>query len=322
MANYGDTLLKTILEGGIKLQPDNPLLDYAKTKTPPTNSLSDFFSAKPSNPNPFLDYLTGITSQPNKTMANSFLPPIQPLSPTGVKIRIAPSFPKTKAELIKKIDTDTKGILKKNLQIVQARKVPAPTEVSSNEAKLLRTSVLHIDMRKSSEILKQYLAKDALKIYQTFHAAMVSVSRFKNGRIRTFAGDRVGVVFDFYEKRQRSEAVETALSMQYVMEQIVNPQLLEIYGYRIEYGIGVDYGDMLVGRVGQDGATNNDLVWTGEAMTTASKLADFDGGGIYLSKTVFDLMATDLKDQTTAWAAYSSNYGDVYKYSSTPQLRL
>lgn len=266
----------------------------------------------------------------------STLPPILPgvripISATLPPITIAKSpgislqqlfRPKTTQQLIMRIKEDTNKVIRAPLTTSRALKVPETTEVSHTEAKTITTSVLHIDMRGSTNIVRQFNSTDALKIYKIFHATMVSVALFKKGRVRTFAGDRIGVLFDPF--KSVDDAVETALLMQAAIEQILNPIFQERAKYSIQYGIGVDYGEMLVGRIGQYGNANNDLVWVGEAMNIASKLADDMGAGVFISDTVYCSMSSKLKeDMNMLWKkSLDINLGTVHEFVGIPELPL
>lgn len=275
------------------LSISSPILDFS---SPPNQS-------KPIR-SPLDGFLPPITSSipAARSALNDILGlPLIPPKPKGIPIRIAPPPPKDKTELSSKINKDTKSLLTMNIQLIQAQKIPAPQEIATNEAKVITTSVLHVDMRKSSQLLETFDPITALRIYKIFHAALVATARLQNGRVRTFAGDRIGVVFDLLEKRQRSVAVETALLMEEMINDVVNPILSANINHEIEYGIGIDYGKMFVGKIGQSGTDNNDLAWVGKAMSTASKLADITKPGIYITNAIFTGMSDDLKDNTMIW---------------------
>ncbi len=107
----------------------------------------------------------------------------------------------------------------------------------------------------------------------------------------------MGALFDNSKnKNLRTQAVKTALLINEIISQKVNPALSEIFDYTLEYGIGIDYGEMLVGRIGKYGIQNNDLIWLGEAMNHASKLADYGNKtGIFVSEEIYKNMETGIK---------------------------
>ena len=266
----------------------------------------------PTTPHSLSDYLTQSPPKPPYSALNDFKLPI---STKGISLRIAPTPPKNETELSSRISRDTKTLLSMKMQLIQAQKIPTPQEVAINEVKVIKTSVLHVDMRRSSDLLDIFDPIIALRVYKVFHAALVATARFKNGRVRTFAGDRIGVIFDLNKERPRSIAVETALLMEEMINNIVNPILSTNIKYEIEYGIGIDYGQMFVGKIGQSGTDNNDLAWVGKAMNTASKLADIPKPGIYITDSVFTGMLKNLKDSSMIWEKINnSEYGIIHKW--------
>lgn len=285
------------------------ILEKDTAPTTPKNSLFDYLSRPINVPtNSLASYMTNLP-KPN------YLPPITPVAPRA--IFPLPTIPKTQDVLVKRITSDTQRALRFRFTHTEARKVPAPADIAFNEAKTVETSVLHIDIRDSSDIVESFTPENALKIYKIFHNAMVLIARFYDGRIRTFAGDRIGVVFDI-EDYKRSQAVKTGLLMQYVLESLINPMLEEAFSYSLNFGIGIDFGKMVVGKVGSFGSTNNDLVWAGKAMNTASKIADLDTG-VIISERVHSNMDKELKEEwNMIWQEINSpKFGKLYKFVGT-----
>lgn len=278
----------------------------------------------PSIPYP-LNFLSPIKiklSSPSLTSSAQRLfparPKINPLLPTRIPIiRVTPT---TEAGWIKRIREDIARITRRQFRLVKAQKIPEISEVAFDEAKLIQTSALHIDIRDSSSIINLCGHVNALKIYKIFHSSMVSIARSKGGRIRTFAGDRIAVFFDI-DKLQRTKAVETALLMHATLEQIIKPIISQEFLYILEYGIGVDFGEMLVGRIGQSGESNNDLVWAGNAVNRASKLADDYGSGIFISADVYQNMIRSLKENVgMIWEPRKDlKVGAFYKFVGLPK---
>lgn len=245
--------------------------------------------------------------------SNQTLGPLPPILRSnqnqGIKLRIAqprPSTPvslsylfraKDEPDLIKRINSQINKILKTKLNIADARVVPFIEDIAHiEEAKKVETSVLHIDIRNSSSLVDELSPEIALKVYQIFHSCVTETLRYKDGKIRTFAGDRIVALFNpGKEKLPRTTAVETALLIDKMLTGFVNPILAQNNIYPLEYGIGIDYGLMLAGRVGKYGKQNNDIVWAGNAMNYASKLADF-GNGIFLSQGVYDGITDNIKN--------------------------
>lgn len=206
---------------------------------------------------------------------------------------------------------------------MDARKIPYTEDIAHvGEAKNVESSVLHIDIRNSSSIVEELSPEVALKVYQIFHNCVAETARYKDGNIRTFAGDRVVILFNpGKENLPRTRAVETAILIDKMLTDIINPALEQNRLYALSYGIGIDFGSMLTGRVGKYGKQNNDLVWAGKAMNYASKLADY-GNGIFLSKSVYDgIINTSRKNNdNNFFQKRDRNLGEFYQLIHLPLI--
>ncbi|MDD5415387.1 MAG: adenylate/guanylate cyclase domain-containing protein [Candidatus Daviesbacteria bacterium] len=243
---------------------------------------------------------------PLPTNFQSFLPPI----PQKVSSPLLPFLKPTVKPFIRIVSPEVafmNGIRKEISDIVNdgidqtlARVLPTIDSLGFGEGKMIKTAVLYIDIRDSSYIRFNRTPKAAAKIYMSFHRSMVKAGKRYGGQIGGFAGDRIMVIFpptSVNNNRQRSNAVKTAILMQNVLDKIVNPMLNQKFDYSLTCGIGIDFGEMLVVKAGAYGTGNNDLIWTGDPANLASKLADEENGGIYISSAVYESMSQDLKDK-------------------------
>lgn len=141
-------------------------------------------------------------------------------------------------------------------------------------AKMLRTCVLYIDMRKSTDISLAHKPQTLAKLYTSFVRAMTRTARYYGGHVRGIIGDRVMVLFDV--NRCFANAVNCAIAMNTVAKHIINNQFK---ANEVRFGIGIDYGRMLVTKTGirrhgsEQGSYRN-LVWLGRPANVASKLTD------------------------------------------------
>ena len=100
------------------------------------------------------------------------------------------------------------------------------------------------------------------------------------------------------------KAVNAARAMQTLNDYSLNKHLKEnVNGKIIECGIGIDYGKILVTKVGMYGTEGNaekenetSFVWVGNATNHASKYSDLaDEGEIFISESVYKILSDDLK---------------------------
>jgi class 3 adenylate cyclase len=144
----------------------------------------------------------------------------------------------------------------------------------SQGAKLIETSVLYIDIRRSTELNFSHKPKTVAKLYTAFVRAMTRVARHYDGHVRGIIGDRVMVIFD--RANCYTNAVNCAIAMNTVSSQIINKYFK---ANEVSCGIGIDAGKMLatktgVRRHGVEQSNYRSLVWLGRPANIASKLTD------------------------------------------------
>jgi adenylate cyclase len=182
---------------------------------------------------------------------------------------------------------------------------------------------LFMDIRKSSQLHEKYGFTKAAKVYQSFHDINVRVIEENSGSVRAFDGDRVMGVFVSGSKN--SNAVKAAMQIQWAIRNILNPKLET----KITCGGGIDYGKILVTKIGKGrDKNNNDLVWIGKADNYASHLANAASNTIIISTNSYNVLIDDRKvsDGKNMWQSknltlkngtnvncYESNYGWVIK---------
>ena len=143
-----------------------------------------------------------------------------------------------------------------------------------NKATVIETAVLFVDLRSSTELVDQLRTTTVAKIHKCFLNEMVRAASLWGGQVRGFAGDRIMVLCDPGDSAC-DQAANIAVTMQNITEYIIDRAINKRYNARVRCGIGIDYGKMLVARVGmQRDTSKNDLVWTGGPANVASKLAD------------------------------------------------
>jgi len=147
---------------------------------------------------------------------------------------------------------------------------------------------LFMDIRKSSKLHEQYGFEKAAKIYQSFHDINVRVIEENYGFVRSFDGDRVMGVF--VGKSKNGNAVKSAMQIQWAIRNILNPK----FATKIVCGGGIDFGEILVTKVGKGrDKNNNDLVWIGKADNYASHLSNEAYNSIIISSESFKVLHVD-----------------------------
>ncbi len=181
----------------------------------------------------------------------------------------------------------------------------------NNKTYVIQAAILFIDIRKSTYLTENSQAKSMVKIYRSFMRMAVDCVRKNDGVTRQFLGDRIMGVFmdsvgenNIIAEKAVDKAVNCARSLQTVIDYSLNKCLKNnVNGKIIECGIGIDYGKILVTKVGmygveadQDKEDEMDCVWVGNTTNHASKYSDLAAGGeIFVSQNVYKELSTDLK---------------------------
>ncbi len=140
--------------------------------------------------------------------------------------------------------------------------------------KVIETTVLYVDMRRSTELSLKHRRETVARLYSAFVRAMTRCAKAFGGEVRGIIGDRVMMLFD--QPNCFGNAVDTAELIHSVCTYIINTH------FRFEevsFGVGIDYGRMLatktgIRRHGSAQGSYHSLVWLGRPANIASKLTD------------------------------------------------
>jgi class 3 adenylate cyclase len=102
----------------------------------------------------------------------------------------------------------------------------------------------------------------------------------------------------FIGSNKNTSAAITALKLNYVVSQIINPKLTAKYpqqNYHIRQVVGIDTSKLFVARTGIRGS--NDLVWVGRAANYAAKLSSINDPGYpsFITEDVFNRLEKHAK---------------------------
>lgn len=137
----------------------------------------------------------------------------------------------------------------------------------------VNTCVLFVDMRNSVELVKKHSPETMGKIYTTFTKCVLKAAREYGGLVRNIIGDRVMIVFE--PKDCCTTAVNCAITINHIAG-CINKMFPKV---NFKCGIGIDYGEMNIIKVGlpvhgQENDDNKGLVWVGTPANIASRLTD------------------------------------------------
>lgn len=221
-----------------------------------------------------------------------------------------------------KITNKVKDIMDTNFTIEEVNYVPDITDTKltfGNKGLKFEATVLHIDMRGSTAILNKHNKGTVAKIHMAYFHTIVTIAGKLGGSVRSFNGDSMLVFFPGKTKGTLSNAVKAAMHMKYIIsnsESGIN-KLLAKYS-AIDFGIGIDDGEILCTKIGIGGDSNNKgLFWAGNAVNKAVRLSDLSKSPNHISISsyvYYNMLANtkykDVDKEIDMWNSSIFTYND------------
>lgn len=177
-----------------------------------------------------------------------------------------------------------------------------------------RCSAIFVDIRDSSGLTAKYNRPALAKLYRAFISEMVAVLNSEPGvREVNIVGDCVWATYNTPFKRDIDD-VFTIACFANTLRKLLNKHL-EKHGYEpLAFGIGVDWGRVLMIKAGYNGSGINDVVYMGDVVNRAAHLAHKAGRGWGNPIWVGDEFAGNLNDENCKWLTrhYEQDVGTVY----------
>ncbi len=139
-------------------------------------------------------------------------------------------------------------------------------------AKVVETTIYFSDIRGFTSISEKLKSPARIMEFLNFYMdAMVKVIEKNHGTIDKFIGDAVMAYWNAPLKvaNHADKAVLTALK-QIQIRDTLNKTISKKYGFDIDYGIGINTGDVLTGEMGSSGRSDYTII--GDAVNLASRL--------------------------------------------------
>lgn len=168
-------------------------------------------------------------------------------------------------------------------------------------------SALFIDIRDSSTLPEVYNRPALAKLYRAFISETVAVlNGHTKGLYINIVGDCVWGVFNTPQKSHIDELFSAACRANSLLK-VLNYKLAKAnYKTPIKVGMGMSYGRALMIKAGYFGSGINDVVYMGDVVNQASKLAAKGGGAEVSAPIVMDgLFRQNLNEHNTGLTAWN-----------------
>jgi len=213
----------------------------------------------------------------------------------------------------------TKDLKSKLEGVVTGRAVPSTDLIAIGSARKVNAAVLFFDIRGSSN-------RSGLVALYTLDVVIPMVMRIvhdHDGYIEKNTGDGVMAIFSgFDEQRSSKAALESAMACFSVLRNIVNPHLTQIGLPSVDARIGIDFGEILVARIGvPQGSARQErsfLTAIGHAANIACRLQEQAGtneiwvGDAIRSRAPQDWIMSFNRVFPTEWTWISSGSSSAY----------
>lgn len=167
--------------------------------------------------------------------------------------------------------------------------IPEVEDVTfGNTGLKIKSTVLYIDIRRSTQILDAHRRQTVAKIQKSFLYTASKITVANNGYIRNFGGDSILAFWGGKYKKDISEAVKAAMKMKYMLSKVLAGRFRKYD--KVDFGIGIDWGEIFVVKSGlKRDPNNNDLLWIGTPVNFAVRLGDSASSPnhIRISETVY-----------------------------------
>ena len=162
----------------------------------------------------------------------------------------------------------------------ERKSIPARSELSFMNGFYVYCSALFVDIRNSSMLPDEHYRPKLAKLYRAYISELVAIM---NGNAKcaevNIVGDCVSGIFDSPTKDDIDGVFGTAAQISSLID-ILNYKLAKNDICTISVGIGMSYGRALMIKAGFSGSKINDVIWMGDVVNDASKLASY-GNKLY-----------------------------------------
>lgn len=188
------------------------------------------------------------------------------------------------------LDSKVKDYLEGDYEIVETKNIPSPENVPfGKKAFKIKLMSLCIDLRKSTDLLTVHDKETCGKIHKAYLTIASKIITENGGQLRSFNGDSVLAFWPCQYKSDVDKAVSTAMKLKWALD-IKFSSYFEEYS-KIDFGIGLDLGDVYIIRAGlPKNDNNNDLVFLGMCVNFSCMLANqaYGPNHVEISTIVYD----------------------------------
>jgi class 3 adenylate cyclase len=173
------------------------------------------------------------------------------------------------------LDRINQIISAKDSAYVELDSIPARGDLTYTNGFCVKCSALFVNIHGWPEIADSHMDRALAKLYRTFISEVTAIinGNPKCAEIKV-VDDFVWGVFDTPWNEDIDEVFSTGGKISSIVD-IMNYKFKKNYMKEITIGIGISYGKALVVKAGNKRSSVNEVLWLGDVLNEASKLASY-----------------------------------------------
>ncbi len=211
----------------------------------------------------------------------------------------------------------------KNLETRTSNKIPQTSkDLKYNEIVKMDLAMLFVDITGYTDLVKNENPKKIARVMTLYVTEMGAAIRHHGGIIVSIEGDGLLASFNTIQGKKHNaceKAVRCAVTMNTLLDFVVNKRLREFNYNTISCRYGMDFGPIIINRAGIKGEGKNELLFIGKATNHAAKFLGIASNGEYvISEEVYKQLSDFYRGSSNGWSwssSYSSEYGNYRKRS-------
>ena len=150
---------------------------------------------------------------------------------------------------IKELEDKIKDYNTGDYEIIETKTIPSVENVAfGKKAYKIKLTSFCIDLRKSTDLLKIHDKETCGKIHKSFLTISSKIIIENGGQLRSFNGDCVLAFFPGQFQSDIEKAIRTAFQLKWALD-VKFSKYFEQFS-KLDFGIGIDWGDVLIVRAG------------------------------------------------------------------------
>lgn len=204
------------------------------------------------------------------------------------------------------------------LTVREARTIPnTADDLSYSEVVKMNLTMVFADIRGYTKRIDGSDSKVAARTMTLYVTEMAAAIRHHGGTIVSIEGDGIiGAFADSSSENAQTIAVRCVITMNTLLDYVVNKKLKSFKQEPLTCGYGVDSSQLYITRAGIRGKGKNELVFIGSAMTRVAKYqSKAQSNKMVISSRVYNALEDHYRDSDHGWNwdSLTSEFGTLYQ---------